>query len=182
MRVMLGACVCAPICLKLNTRKLNTWHIIQSMAMCFNGGTHAYDEHKSIAIMYCRISLNRSTFVKFVYMICVILSLPQFTWLFSVSEVGEENAIPCVNNPYYLAINWVIWSLKFMWSCICLSGDCEHAVKIPTGPVQCAALKGDGRWTLIGLLQVTPRTHLPGSDLQTLFGFTSGAKLIYPPL
>ena len=46
-----------------------------------------------------------------------------------------------------------------MWSCICLSKDCKHAVRIST-LVQCAALRGDGRWTLIGLLHVTPRTHL----------------------
>ena len=38
--------------------------------------------------------------------------------------------------PYYLAINWAIWSLKLMWSCICLIGDCKRAVKISTCQIQ----------------------------------------------
>ena len=38
----------------------------------------------------------------------------------------------------YLAINWAIWSLKFMWSCFCLSGDWQPAVKISTRQIKCA--------------------------------------------
>ena len=41
-----------------NTRKPNTKHIIQSMAMYINGGTHAYYEEKSITIMYTIMGTN----------------------------------------------------------------------------------------------------------------------------
>ena len=59
MRVMFGAQfnnMYAPI--YLSTRKLNTQHIIQSMAMYINRGTHAYYEYKSITIMYPILIIN----------------------------------------------------------------------------------------------------------------------------
>ena len=48
-----------------------------------------------------------------------------------------------------------------MWSCICLSGDCKRVVKISSRQVKYTGYtKGMGDGTLIGLLHVTPRTHL----------------------
>ena len=46
--------------------------------------------------------------------------------------------------------------------CICLIGDCRHAVKISTRLIQMRSglLKGMGAGTLIGLLHVTPKPHL----------------------
>ena len=93
--------MCEYIC--LNTRKLNTEHIIQAKAMYINGGAHAYYEHESITIMYTilatNVSLNTHTFVAagphIIHVLsCFCLNLHDDS---SVSEVVEENAIPCVN-------------------------------------------------------------------------------------
>ena len=40
------------------------------------------------------------------------------------------------HNTVHLLFNWAIWILKFMWTCICLIGDCKSAVKISTSQVQ----------------------------------------------
>ena len=73
------------------------------------------------------------------YHICVRLSLMTFTWRLCFSGCRRKRYSVC-------DIDWVFWSLKFMCSCICLSGDCKHAVKINLSCSNALALKGDGRW------------------------------------
>ena len=112
------------------------------------------------------------------YHICVRLSLMTFTWRLCFSGCRRKRYSVC-------DIDWVFWSLKFMCSCICLSGDCKHAVKISTCHVQMRwLLKGMGDGALIGLLHVTPKIHLRVIELlrATHFRFASGARVIYPPV
>ena len=62
-------------------------------------------------------------------------------------------------SPCYMAINWAMWSLKFM--CICLIGDCKRAVKISTHRIHMRSwlLKGMGagtHWFIARYAQTTP--------------------------
>ena len=139
------------------------------MIIYINGGTHAYQGHKSITIMHTilirnnvyvynvlGISLNRTTVTAYhnhIRFLCrIVFEDSEFLklWKKTLFHVGIR--------PYYLAINWAIYGAM----CICLIGDCRRAVKISTRQIQMRSwlLKGMGAGTLIGLLHVTPKPHL----------------------
>ena len=91
------------------------------------------------------------------YIIYVLSSLCRNVQL-SVSEVVEENAIPCVNQAYYY-----YYYLKFEIHVVMHLSQRRlqtHCQNINSSTSMRWLFKGMGAGSFIGLLDVTPKTHL----------------------
>ena len=114
--------------------------------------------------MYCRISLNRLTVAATgPHIMCMLSSLCR--------NLHDDSV--------FLKLKKKVWN---SFGHASVSGETANSLsKCQLVSFKCAPLTGMGDGALIGLLHVTPKTHLPVFR-PTHFRFASGARVIYLPL
>ena len=145
-----GACVCIHLFKHTQTKHVthNTVHgnVDYRGDTCILGIQVDHDNvyntgKKRCVLKYCRccISLNRPTAAATgPHIMCVLSFLCRNLHDDSVFRKLQKKTLFHVwFRPFYLAINWAIWSMKFMWSCICLIGDWKRT-KYPLVRFKCA--------------------------------------------